>query len=288
MAEHGSRWVMDVGDDDFEREVLERSRELPVVVDFWAPWCAPCRMLGPILERLAAEWGGQFLLAKVNTQQATKTAAHFGIDAIPAVIAFRDGQPFLGFTGLLPETQVREFLGRVCPTEADKIAKAASSLETSEPSQAEGEYRRALELDPQHQLSLLGLARLHVARGQEAEAAEYLGRIAPNDEHAAEVDRLTGLIALRRLGSEDGDEDAIRQRLTADQDNADLHYRLGCLLAAAGRYPEALAELLAAAERDKGLAASRVREAMLQIFQMVGVRSELADDYRARLQRLLY
>jgi putative thioredoxin len=288
MSGSKSPWVRDVAEAEFECEVIERSHERPVVVDFWAPWCGPCRALGPILERQAEERNGDFILAKVNTDEAQNLAMAFRIEGIPAVKAFRDGKLVLEFTGVLPEQQVREFLDHVCPSEADRVARQASSLEQSNPIEAEALYRGALSLDPKQQDALVGLARLLLARGAEDEAVGLLERVLPGGDQASEVDRLRGILDFRQRGRGLGDEGAARQRVVANPEDPQAHFELGSVLAAAGRYPEALAELFAAAERDKKLAAGTVREAMLKIFQIIGVRSELADEYRDRLARLLY
>jgi putative thioredoxin len=283
-----SQWVIDVAEADFEREVIGRSHEKPVVVDFWAPWCGPCRALGPMLERLADERGGEFILAKINTDEAQNLAMAFQIEAIPAVKAFRQGNVVLEFTGVLPELQLREFVNRICPSEADKLAAQATKLEATHPSEAESLYRRALALDKSEQVALIGLARLLVARGDSSAAEELLERIFPGTELASEVDRLRGVLDLRRLAADLGEEDSARQRVAADRTNPEAHYTLGCILAGVGNYPAALAELLAAAEIDKTWASGKVREAMVRVFHVIGVRSELADEYRDKLTRLLY
>jgi putative thioredoxin len=283
-----SAWVKDVRDADFEREVIEASRQQPVVVDFWAPWCGPCRMIGPVLERLAEEKGGAFVLAKVNVDEAQGVASQYAVEAIPAVKAFRDGRPVLEFVGALSEAQIRAFLDRVLPSAADRLAEQAAGMEEEKPEEAEAEYRRALEQDRENEAALVGLARVLVARGRDKEAAELLANAAPGGELAAEAERLGAVLALRGGGRAFGDEKALRRQVEAEPDSAEARYELGCVLAAAGKYPEALQMLLSAAERNHALAAAKVREAMVNVFHAVGVRSPLADEYRAKLAQLLY
>ena len=142
MAE--SEWVAEVNAPDFQDKVIERSRTLPVVVDFWAPWCGPCRQLGPLLERLTAEAGGAFALAKVNVDDNQHIAGEFGVDGIPAVFAVRDGEVVNSFVGLLPEPQPKAWLAGLVPTGADDAVKRAAELETSDPAAAEAAYREAV------------------------------------------------------------------------------------------------------------------------------------------------
>jgi putative thioredoxin len=288
VNEGKSAWVRDIGEADFERDVIEASRRQPVVVDFWAPWCGPCRMLGPILERLVGERAGAVHLVKVNTDEAPNLAAYFRIEAIPAVKAFRDGRLVLEFEGVLPEAQLRQFLDQISPSEADRLVQEAAALEKSDPAAAEPLYRRAVEADRSHEAAAVGLARVLIARGQDDEAAALLEQLGPGGEQGAEYERLEAVLYLRRHARDFGDPAALRQRVEADPENAQLRYELGCALTGAGSYPEALGQLLAAAERDRKLAAARVREVMVKIFHAVGVRSPLADEYRDKLARLLY
>jgi putative thioredoxin len=281
-------WVLDVAEADFEREVIERSKSVPVVVDFWAPWCGPCRALGPVLERLAAERNGEFVLAKVNTDESQQLAAAFRIESIPAVKAIKNGQVVLEFEGVLPEPALRDFLDRVCPSEAERRAQKARELEASDPAAAEALYRGVVEGERPPDAARVGLARVLLARGQDAEAVELLRRLPPGGPEAAEVDRLTALLFVKEQARGLADEAELRRRMAAEPENAEVRYELGCVLAAGERYPEALEILLSAAERDKKLATSKVREVMVKVFQLVGVRSELAGEYRDKLRMVLY
>lgn len=284
----GSAWVLEVSEADFEREVIERSRERPVVVDFWAPWCGPCRMLGPVLEKLASERNGDVILAKINIDEAQHLAAHFGVEAIPAVKAFRDGRPVLEFVGLLPEDQLREFFDRISPTEADRLVEQAKSLEADQPAAAEPLYRRALEQKRDHTAALFGLVRVLMAQGKEEEAADLLTRVVAEGEEREEAERLEAMLFLRQQARDFGNEASLRRKQAANPENAQVSFELGTVLAAAGKYVEALQQLLKAAERDRKLAESRVKEIMVKIFHIIGVRSPTADEYRDKLVRLLY
>src|SRR5437763_1872031 len=167
MEAAGLRTILDVGDHDFERAVLERSKEVPVVVDFWAPWCAPCRALGPVLERLAHEHAGTFVLARVNVDEALAVSQVFGIQSIPAVKGFRDGALVAEFIGAQPEAAVRQFLTAVLPSEADRLAHAGEAKATAgDAAGAAVAFQEALTREGRHPRALLGLARLRAAAGE--------------------------------------------------------------------------------------------------------------------------
>lgn len=274
---------------EFEAKVLERSKQVPVVVDFWAPWCGPCRSLTPVLEKLVADRKGAIELAKVDIDQEQELAVRFGIQSIPLVIGFRDGKPLLEFMGLISETQIQEFLDRLLPSAADLQARSAGDLESKDPAQAEKLYRQALQADPDQPKAVLGLVRLLLARpGKEGEAADLLENAPLAGDDAQEAERLGAILWLRQHADHSGDAATLAERVEVDPKNARARYDLGLVQAAEEHYPEALANLLTAAELDRKLATEKVREAMVKVFQAVGVRSELADEYRDKLAAILY
>ncbi|HZP42798.1 MAG TPA: tetratricopeptide repeat protein [Candidatus Binatia bacterium] len=286
-AEGEMRFVVDVGDADFERQVLERSRAVPVVVDFWAPWCAPCRALGPILERLGIEYAGSFVLAKVNVDEASGVAARFGIRGIPAVKAFRDGRVVAEFTGAQPEAGVRRFLDAVVPSEADRLAtEGEARLAAGEPAVAELRFEEALARDARHAGALLGLARVHAARGDDAEALQLLDRVPPGAPGAREARRLAA--ELRTRVDAVGDEATLRHRVAMHLDDLDARLALGRHLAARGRYAEALAELLEVVRRDPRHDDGAARKTMLDVFEVLGAESPLTERYRRELAATLF
>jgi putative thioredoxin len=178
--------MIDVTDASFERDVLERSDQVPVVVDLWAEWCGPCRTLGPILERVVGDTDGGVELTKVDVDENPRVAATFQVQSIPAVFALRDRQVVDSFIGAQPEAAVREFVGRLAPaaSEADRLVESGD----------EASLRQALELEPDHPGAVVALAELLVGRGQTDDALALLGRI----PETAEVRRVA---ALARLGN---------------------------------------------------------------------------------------
>jgi putative thioredoxin len=279
--------IIDVGDSDFEREVLVRSQETPVVVDFWAPWCGPCRTLGPLLERLAAEHAGAFVLAKVDVDQAPAVAQAFHIQSIPAVKGFRDGVVVSEFVGAQPEAVVRDFLRRVLPSEADRLTRDATALLAGgDAAAAEQKLRAALAVEPRHGRALVALARLLDDRGEIAEAIALLDRIVPGTPVAREAEQLAATLRTRLDGT--GDEAALRARLDAEPGDLAARLELGRTLAALGRYEEALASLLEIVRRDRGFADDAARKAMVDIFAALGPEHPVTERYRSELAKTLF
>lgn len=276
--------VIEVTDATFDAEVLGRSKERPVVVDFWAPWCGPCRVLGPVIERVAASYGGQVTLAKLNTDENPRTAQAFRIQGIPAVKAFRDGAVVSEFTGAVPEPQVRAFFAALAPSPADRLAARAEALALAgDTAGAEILYREILAKQTGHVPSIVGLAEILAARGERQEAEQLLGR-APADRRAKALKHQLFLadFALRHEG-EDLEGDA-----QANPGDARARYRWGVLLAARGRYEDALEELLESVRLDRGMADGAARKAVLALFDILGLDSPLTREYQRRLSMVLF
>jgi len=284
-----NEWTVDVSEQDFEQAVVQRSHEVPVVIDFWAPWCGPCRALGPTLEKLAEEQQGKFILAKINIDENPMLAQAFQIQSIPAVKAVLNGALAGEFLGAQPEPNVRRFIEQLLPSEAESLAREAQRLEEAGKAQgAESLYRAALAKEANQPLALLGLARILVQRGEESDAQTLLTRV-PNTvpEHPA-AQQLLAQLRLKQTGAKAEDEKQYRDRLAANPNDLDARFELSQILAAVGRYEEALTELLAIVKKDRKFQDDGARKAMLEIFEVIGARSELAENYRSELAKVLF
>ena len=278
--------VFDVTDADFESRVLARSQQVPVVVDFWAPWCGPCRTLGPLLERLTAEHAGAFELAKVNIDENPGLAGAFRVQSIPMVVGIRDGQLAGHFVGAQPEAAIRDFLARLLPSAADQDADEGTALlAAGKTAEAEAVFRQALAEDPRADKALIGLATILAGRNEDDAALQLLEQVESGPQRQA-ADRLAAAIRIRQSG--DGDVQQLRDRLAADPNDLELRFTLAQALAAAGQHEEALQHYLAIVQRDRSFRDDGARKAMIDVFDLLGPGSDLADQYRSELAKSLF
>jgi putative thioredoxin len=261
--------VVEVTDATFQRDVLEQSHQRPVVVDFWAEWCQPCRMIGPVLERLAEEHKGDFLLAKLDTDSNPQAAMAFRIQGIPAVKAFRDGQLVSEFVGAIPERAIRQWLEPLLPSEADRLVEQAEQEESSgRLEEADRSFREVLASDPNHVRAALGAGRLAIERGDLGEGRRLLEPLRPDPE----AERLLAAIEVSEWASPDGDGPLARAERAA----------------AEGRFQDALEVFLAAVRNGTEEERKQAREAMLKVFSVMGEDDPLTTEYRRKLAAALY
>ena len=273
--------IVDVSEATFNSEVIQRSYAVPVVVDFWATWCGPCRMLGPILERLAGEANGAWQLVKVDADENPELCMRYGVQGIPAVKAFRDGKVAAEFVGAQPERMVRQFLAKIAPSKGDQAsAEGARLLAEHRWAEAADAYRRALKADATDGSAALGLLKALLVQGKGTEAEQLVSAF-PAGRESAEVERYRPLIRfLVETQCPDQDHD----------DNPDLdgrYRRAGCLVAQ-GDLEGAMDGLLDVIRRDKRYRNEEPRLLMLALFDLLGDANPLTREYRNRLASVLF
>jgi len=280
--------TFETGTEAFERDVLQASAGVPVLVDFWAPWCAPCRVLKPVLEKLAGEYQGRFLLAKVNSDEHPQLSARFGVRGIPNVKAFVDGKVADEFTGALPEREVRAFIDRLIPTPGERLRRTARALvNQGDFDEAERNLRSGLELEPDNHEIRLDLVELLLAKNSHAEAYQLFAPI-PERERDERADRLYSVLALWKKSREMPAIDELEAKLAADPDDLNLRLALGERLVADMRFEPALAALLEVVRKDRGALRTSARKLMVDVFGLAEDQGELVSKYRKLLAGALY
>ena len=295
MSDAALEIIKDSSDRDFMADVIEASNDTPVVVDFWAPWCGPCKQLMPALERAVKDAKGAVKMVKINIDENPGVAGQLGVRSIPAVYAFKDGQPVDGFTGGQPESELAKFVGRLSGasdpvTEASMLAtRAKDSLAAGDPGGAAQDYAQALTLDPKNAEAMAGLARVYIESGNETGAVDL---IASADASIAEHPEIAAVRSQLTIAAEPApapDETAeLHAAVNAKPDDLDARLVLAKALAASGRNAEAVKHLLYSISKNRAHKNEAARLFLLTIFEAEGPTSDVSIDGRRQLSSILF
>ena len=284
-----SPYIFEVSAADFHQVVLQGSLQRPVLVDFWADWCAPCKSLMPLLARLADEYQGKFILAKVNTEEQRELAAQFGIRSLPTVKLFHQGQPVDEFMGALPEAQVREFLDKHIPRESDLLLDQADALLLQGDAQRAGELiNQANLMDPENPRVKVSYARYKATLGELVDAQQLLMELPLEEQIKPEVASLLARITFDRTTSESPPVAELERTLTQDPGNSEALYQLASHRIMENRYEDALELFLRLMQKDRSYGDDAGRKGMLKVFELLGGEGELVKRYRSRMFNALH
>ncbi len=280
-------YSFDVSAENFNQLVLENSRTVPVLVDFWAPWCGPCQSLMPMLTKLAEEYGGAFLLAKVNIDEQPELAAQFGVRSVPTVKLVSNGQIADEFMGALPEGQIREFLGRYISNEAQQQLDELMARFRAGDIGVYDEFAAIAEQQPDNHQVTVALAQLKMAKGEYAEASQLLQRLPEEQCNDPEVAGMYARLAFAQAIEKAPSPEALMAHLEQHPDDSEAQYQLSLHLIVGGNYEAGMEGLLALMQRDPGYGDGAARQALLQSFELVGS-GALVNRFRSRLFALLH
>jgi putative thioredoxin len=280
-----SAYALDVGLADFAQQVIEESRQRPVVVDFWAPWCGPCRTLKPVLEKLADEFGGKFLLAKVNADENQALSGRYGVRGIPAVKAFVGGQVVDEFSGALPEGAVREWLQKLMPSPADALRVRAQQLfADGDPATALNLLAQASQLDPKNENVRIDAAEILLAQGEQDETRRLLDSLGPDSLRDDRVMQLRARINL--AAGPDTDEQILLDRIARNAHDLAAWLDLARAHLARHDYARGMDALLEIIRRDRNYQDDIARKTLLDVFNLLAGQP-LVSEYRRKLASAL-
>jgi putative thioredoxin len=289
----GDELVRDTTTQTFASDVIETSRRVPVLVDFWAPWCGPCRQLSPIIEKVVRAANGAVLLVKMNIDDHPAVAGQLGIQSIPAVIAFVDGQPVDGFVGALPEGQIKAFIDRLAgpsgPSDTGRlITEAESLLSAGDAAGAADLFAEAIKLEPQSVPAIVGLARCLLDNGDPDRARETLAMLPASAAADPHVTAIQARLDLAAQTTSLGDEPSLSQRISANPADYPARFDLALLLNARGEREAAIDQLLEIMRRDRSWNEEGARKQLVQFFEAWGPMDEATLSGRRRLSSILF
>ena len=283
-----SEFIVNIDESNAVQLLIEESHKRPVVVDFWADWCEPCKVLMPLLEKIATEYQGAFLLAKVNADEQQSIAQQFGVRSLPTVMVIQNGQPVDGFTGAQSEVKVREVLSKYLPKPWDVLLKQASdAMEQGDFTAALPPLRQAWdESGKLHEITITYVhALIECKRLDEAEA--ILGDIRMVDQDAA-YEQLVAQLKIKREAAKSPEIDALEQQLESDPDNLDLRCQLAVQYTSDGQYKEAMEYLIGVLIIDKEHAGGATKKTLLDTIASLGKGDPLAVEFQRKLYSMLY
>ena len=273
----------------FERDVIEASMEVPVIVDFWAPWCGPCKALGPLLEKLEREYGGRFKLVNVNADTNPELVASFNLKSIPYAVAFVDGNAVAQFMGAQPESFVRAFLDRLIPNPAEiEHRSAREALAKGQPGIAEDYLKNAIALDPSHAAARLDLISLLLDRGEVDRARSHFSVLTSAAKQQSNYQMIVARFAAAQTASTLPPIDQLVRRIHLDRNDLGARLELAELLISRRDFAPAMHQLLEIVKRDRTFKDDVARRKLLAVFEMAQDHPELVAEYRSRLSSLLF
>ncbi len=277
-------YSFDVREDNFQQQVIEASHQQPVLVDFWATWCGPCKTLMPILTRLAEEYAGQFLLAKVEIDSAQSLAAQFGVRSVPTVKLVKNGQIVDEFTGALPEGQIRDFLDKHLEKASDQdMQQALAEYQQGQTEAALEKMAAILQADPNNHNNTLIYANVLLREGQLEAAEKWLAALPADMQDNTEVATLRAKIEFMHVTENAPDLETLEKAVAEDPGNCEARYQLSARYILSGQLEAAMDQLLEIVKRDRKFKDDIGRKGLLKVFELLGNNHPLATQYRRKL-----